>query len=365
MDYSRDPLQKKADLLTGIVLGVCVTDGDSKSESEVVSITEGEGGKIVHVMTIPSSTAAAAKETTEQFLSAAEYYNAQCQKRKHAFMIQRVARVGLQIVNTARTLLRDEHETLMQLPPPSNGDNDDESNNNNNNNESDVEMLQKQMSRMGIHPSTEPNTNKKWTFYLIDTPIPNAFVSELMPHSIFVTTAMMDQFIENDDELALVLGHELSHLILGHSTLKNTIASVLGVVEVLLLSIDPTEGLISLSLLGGLGYLKKGIAAVHSRSHERDADVLGIELAARSCFDTHRAAYVFRKMAGEDNRVTAEGKAAVVTGFTDTHPPSMERYLELTRLSEVENSSKYRDTSCGIMRGGFKSALQFYLKGEG
>lgn len=84
-------------------------------------------------------------------------------------------------------------------------------------------------------------------FYLIDTPIPNVFVSELKTHSIFIDT---------DDQLALLLGHEISHLILGHSTTTNKIESTLWIFEVLLLSIDPTEGLLSVVLLSSLGYSK-------------------------------------------------------------------------------------------------------------
>ena len=49
-----------------------------------------------------------------------------------------------------------------------------------------------------------------WRFVLIPTPVPNAFVSEILPHRIFITTALFDKFIESQDELALVLGHEVS-----------------------------------------------------------------------------------------------------------------------------------------------------------
>ena len=48
--------------------------------------------------------------------------------------------------------------------------------------------------------------------------MPNAFVSETTPYTIYVTTSILENVISNDDELALLLGHELSHLLLAHST---------------------------------------------------------------------------------------------------------------------------------------------------
>jgi hypothetical protein len=81
-----------------------------------------------------------------------------------------------------------------------------------------------------------------WKFLLVESSIPNAFVSEMIPHHIFVTTSMIEHFITNDDEMALIMGHELSHLILGHVSRANQLEAFLRAFEVLLLTIDPTEG---------------------------------------------------------------------------------------------------------------------------
>ena len=55
----------------------------------------------------------------------------------------------------------------------------------------------------------------EWTYVVLDSPNPNAFVTAL-PRKVFVTTALLDRFVDNDDEMALILGHETSHLLLGH-----------------------------------------------------------------------------------------------------------------------------------------------------
>ena len=75
---------------------------------------------------------------------------------------------------------------------------------------------------------------------------PNAFVSEILPQKIFVTTGLFDKFVKNDDELAMILGHEVSHLIEGHFSVSSYAESWIRGAEILVLMLDPTEGLLSL-----------------------------------------------------------------------------------------------------------------------
>ena len=58
------------------------------------------------------------------------------------------------------------------------------------------------------------NLHLPWKYVLVDSPLPNAFVSEILPQRFFITTSMFQHFIANQDELAVILGHEISHLIL-------------------------------------------------------------------------------------------------------------------------------------------------------
>jgi len=64
----------------------------------------------------------------------------------------------------------------------------------------------------------------------------------MLPQKIFVTTGLFDQFVENDDELAIILGHEISHLIKGHCSKTSGFESIIRGVEILFLLLDPTEG---------------------------------------------------------------------------------------------------------------------------
>jgi len=85
-----------------------------------------------------------------------------------------------------------------------------------------------------------------WSYVLISSPIPNAFVSAMLPQKIFVTTGLFDKFVKNDDELAMILGHEVSHLIEAHFQKSNIAESCLRGLELVILMLDPTEGFLSL-----------------------------------------------------------------------------------------------------------------------
>lgn len=216
----------------------------------------------------------------------------------------------------------------------------------------------------------------KWKFVLLSSSVPNAFVSELAPATIFVTTSFVDTFIHNDDELGLILGHEVSHLIFGHNSEAVSIKTTLKTIEILLLSLDPTEGLISIFIIGLLNMIRISLERAHSRECEREADELGIKLAAMSCFDTKSGALVMKRMHDieqgnwmiKDNSTLSNPDESFEErnvdeiqigqgGFLDTHPPSSERYVDLISHSDSENATKYSDSHCSTIEDRFWTSL--------
>jgi Zn-dependent protease with chaperone function len=202
--------------------------------------------------------------------------------------------------------------------------------------------------------------NTPWKYVFIDSPHPNAFVTEILPQHVFITTSIL-KLAETPDELAVVLGHEISHLILGHVSEKNMTETFLRTAEVLLLSMDPTVGVLSLFVITGLWSLRQMISAAHSREHETEADDLGLSLAARACFDTVAGCDVMRKMhvAGlgptptdvvkSDESSRGRPSTALVR-LLDSHPPSLDRYERMKKKAEDgENYTKYTDQQCANM----------------
>ena len=82
------------------------------------------------------------------------------------------------------------------------------------------------------YDSLETDGITKWKFVLIDVPMVNAFVSETTPYTIYITTALLEHVVSNDDELALVLGHELSHLLMAHNSKAMVLERNLKTIEV-------------------------------------------------------------------------------------------------------------------------------------
>ena len=169
-----------------------------------------------------------------------------------------------------------------------------------------------------------------WRIVMTDQLVPNAFVSPTMPHRVFINVGLFDHFANNDDEAAVILGHELSHAILGHSEqamILDVVQSVAIAVLVSMLDFTGTFGFFVEAGLVGTSALKY-IPSMFSREHEREADELGTLIATRACYDPDAEAVCWHKMANFEHTVVSGGR---VKRLTDSHPMSEER---------VENHNK-------------------------
>jgi predicted Zn-dependent protease len=154
---------------------------------------------------------------------------------------------------------------------------------------------------------------------LVDSRDPNAFASGT--GDIAVTTGMM-RLVENADELAAVVAHEMAHHIADHvaeggwrmqagalaGALAGSVASAIGR-EVL--GVD-----VGLSRVGAQAGAHAG-RLTYSKADEREADYLGAYIMARAGFDPDRAGGLWAKL------TALSGQAS--TGLLDSHPAGPER----------------------------------------
>ncbi|WFD07548.1 metalloendopeptidase [Malassezia vespertilionis] len=119
----------------------------------------------------------------------------------------------------------------------------------------------------------------KWTVHVIRDPQKNAFV--LPGGNIFVFTGILP-VCKNDDGLATVLSHEISHQLARHSAEKMSGYKVLMIGTFLLdiLGIDIGLSQIGLNLL---------LTLPNSRTMETEADTLGLRIMAQACFNPREA----------------------------------------------------------------------------
>ena len=156
----------------------------------------------------------------------------------------------------------------------------------------------------------------RWEVNLIGSKQINAFC---MPGGkIAFYTGILDQLQLTDDEVAMIMGHEMAHALREHARAR--IAKSQG-----------TGTLLSLGAqLLGLGELGNVAANVgtelltlrFSRDDESDADLVGLELAARGGYNPQAAVSLWQKMA-------KAGGGSSGPSFLSTHPSGPQRIQEL------------------------------------
>lgn len=166
--------------------------------------------------------------------------------------------------------------------------------------------------------------NRPWQYVVFDDPAANAFV--LPGGRIGVNTGLLD-LVENDDQLAAVLGHELAHSVANHAAERysQTAATqlALGVGQAALGSQASPQAARQIAALGGAG-AQLGILLPYSRKHELEADRLGVDYMVRAGYRPGEAVELWRTM----QRANTGGRPPK---FLSTHPSESTRIAELER----------------------------------
>ncbi|MBW2000048.1 MAG: M48 family metalloprotease [Deltaproteobacteria bacterium] len=155
---------------------------------------------------------------------------------------------------------------------------------------------------------------------VIERDVVNAFADG---KNVFVTTGML-RFLESDDELAIVLGHEFAHNALRHlrQMQAQSFAGMLVDLAILVFGGVDTRGLFS-----QLGRL------VYSKEFESDADYMGLYFAARAGYQVEAAPLLWRRMAAEHPGGIKD------TTWLASHPSTPERAVSLKRTIEAPDDT--------------------------
>ncbi len=143
-----------------------------------------------------------------------------------------------------------------------------------------------------------------------------------------VTTGLL-RFVKTPDELALIVGHELAHNVLGHrdSATQNAVTGGLIGASGALLAAGPLGAVV------GLGLAVQGAtygARANSQDYESEADYVGTYYAARAGYNVENAADVIRRFA-----VLDPGAIHLRGG---THPSTALRFLAIEETArEIRN----------------------------
>lgn len=165
--------------------------------------------------------------------------------------------------------------------------------------------------------------NAQWEFVVFDAPgTLNAFA--LPGGKVGVYTGLIN-LAESDDEIAVVIGHEIAHVTSRHGGERysqNLLAAIGGAAVAIGTKDDKNSELYLLAY--GAGSTLTTLA--YSRSHETEADSIGLRFAASAGYDPRAGATFWKKMA-------AKSGGGAPPKWLSTHPPTGERIANLQRLA--------------------------------
>jgi predicted Zn-dependent protease len=137
-------------------------------------------------------------------------------------------------------------------------------------------------------------------------------------------TGIIDTLHLTDDEIAAIMGHEMAHALREHSRERASQQMV------------SQAGLTALSILTGIQgpaldasnmVMQTTFLLPNSRTHETEADRMGVELAARAGYDPYAAVSVWEKMGKLSKDAPPE--------FLSTHPSNATRVDDLKKYAAM------------------------------
>ncbi len=160
----------------------------------------------------------------------------------------------------------------------------------------------------------------QWEVNLIGSSQINAFC---MPGGkIVFYTGILDKLQLTEDEIAMVMGHEIAHALREHARERMAKGAatqgVLRLTGALVASYFGIDGRITDAAAGGLANLT---SLVFSREDESEADLVGMELAARAGFDPRAGVTLWQKMGAASKGAPPQ--------WLSTHPAGTRRIADI------------------------------------
>jgi predicted Zn-dependent protease len=191
--------------------------------------------------------------------------------------------------------------------------------------------------------------NLQWHFTVLDSPEINAFA--LPGGYVYVTRGIM-AYMENEADLAGVMGHEIGHVTARHGAQRATSQqhAGLGVFAANILgAVLESQGYSGAGQLAGQvsQTVAAGYIASYGRDQELQADGLGSEYLARNHYDPQNMVEVITVLKNQErfaaDQAKADGKPAPAGGGWLASHPSNDQRLELIkeRASQYGKSTQY------------------------
>lgn len=189
------------------------------------------------------------------------------------------------------------------------------------------------------------NARESFTVSLLNSSVNNAFA---IPGGYIYTTRQLVGLMNNEAELAGVLGHEVGHVAARHSQRRQQTAqknSIIGAAGAILSGILLGDSGIGNSISKGFLQGSQLLTLKFSRSQELQADELGIEYLTKAGYDPRAMATVLQSLAAQNALDSSmQGNNATVPEWASTHPDPASRVQSAFAKAGAAAGTTNRDT---------------------
>ncbi len=168
------------------------------------------------------------------------------------------------------------------------------------------------------------------TVTLLNSTIVNAFAT---PGCYIYTTRGMLGIIDDEAELASVLGHEIGHVAARHAEKRETRSAWAGLGAALANMLTGSQTVTRIA--AGLG--QRALLG-YSRDQEYEADSLGVRYMTRAGYSPYESARMLQALAANDAfqvRVTGQDPGAKIPSWARSHPLTQDRIARATALARA------------------------------
>lgn len=171
------------------------------------------------------------------------------------------------------------------------------------------------------------NSRSSFNVSMLDSSVNNAFA---VPGGYIYTTRQLVALMDNEAELAAVMGHEVGHVVARHSARRQARAqrnSVLGGLGAILSSVLLGDSQIGNVLTRGAMQAPQFLTLAHSREQEEEADRLGIDYLSSGGYDPRAMATLLERLSAQvelDARLQGRENARPPV-WASTHPEPVAR----------------------------------------
>jgi predicted Zn-dependent protease len=159
-----------------------------------------------------------------------------------------------------------------------------------------------------------------WEVVVFEDKTPNAFA--LPGNKIGIHTGMLT-LVDTQDQLAAVIGHEIGHVLAKHSNERASQEMAVNQGMSMVQAVSQPQTALGQTAIGLLGVgAQYGILMPYSRTHESEADTIGVDLMAKAGFDPRQSINLWQKM-----EQVSQGQQPLE--FMSTHPSHATRIQQL------------------------------------